>query len=959
MVSWQLANLKFRVCILLVLFSITAPQSYAKTPLIEQELTQTCSEKFALEAQPLADVLPLLANKCNITLAYDPIWAEQVISPPLHGDFSPFSALSIVLAEQAVQLQQVANGWVIKPIIKPVTANLIPTPAEAIATIEEVLVVARYSDSLNKAMADKFFAHQQKDIMHADNLGKLPAVNLADALNSKPGVAVERDRGEALFLSINGLPSEFNQLTINALPVATNENSRTSEQYGSRFHYDLMPIELAQSVEINKTAMASDYEGAIGGSVNITTHQPLNSARQSRHNQLKLALTHSTLANKNGYDLAWLHTWLNEQNTFGITAIVNLAQKHIRQDRFLTFDWLSDKLYYAGNMRPTLENELRQNQAASLSMQWQITEQLEWMVNYIHLQQKVDYTESSYSADYSLQDLNFANLSIVDNKLLAGATNNGAVQIGYESTQLANSSYLLDNSLNWLNGNWQSALIIRLSNAASATDEPIKRTRFRIKQGVEFSFELPENYHSAKPSLLYHNIDLTDASLFPGRRLEWRDIETTDQLKLIKLQTNYTNLFNWLDSTEVGIQFIDHARRYQRFDNIYQDEFYGETFAQQHFAYSQQNFLSQFNQQLPTKWLVPDENYFWQQFANEQNNQNNVSNLDLLNHYQVKDSVLSAYFQLNAEFSNWWANLGVRLIHTKQTSQGYFTQDDTPLAPQPIQFNQDYTHTLPALNIAYKLGDDWILRSAFSRAIKRPDEKDIAPRLTLNSGDTPTAEGGNPYLKPVLAWQFDFAVEKYQEHSGYIAANAFYKRLDSFIQPAISKLNINNTHYQLSSNANGGKARVFGMSFAYQQQFALDFLPDSRLGFSTNFTVARSHAEYKFNDFVQKSVLPDVARHSFSAEFYYESSKFNLTTSYNWSDRILLESATSEQPARYRAPFSMLTTRLSTQLNTKTEIYLEAFNLLNQAEIDYVLDDKLANYTYYGRSIRLGFVLKL
>src|SRR6476660_7137825 len=91
----------------------------------------------------------------------------------------------------------------------------------------------------------------------------LPNTNVADALGRLPGVTLERDEGEWKYVQIRGLEPRLSNVTINGVNVA-------SPEAGVRqIKLDVIPANLVESVEINKTLSANQDGDAIGGSVNL------------------------------------------------------------------------------------------------------------------------------------------------------------------------------------------------------------------------------------------------------------------------------------------------------------------------------------------------------------------------------------------------------------------------------------------------------------------------------------------------------------------------------------------------------------------------------------------------------------------------------------------------------------------------------------------------------------------
>ncbi|NVK56617.1 MAG: TonB-dependent receptor [Alteromonadaceae bacterium] len=928
--------------------------------------TQTMSESLSLPGQPLDKALVAFARATNQTLVYDPSVVSLYQAPALCRPQSILTGLRQLLSQSPLQVKSFANGWIITAVRQNAGSVRPQKVASSEPAMEEVTVTASYSDSLNKARQQKRFAPQTQEVVMATDIAEFPALNIADALNRTPGVSVERDRGEALFVSIRGLPTQFNTLSVNGLPIAANENVRTSEQYGRRFHYDILPAELVARVEVNKTTMASDFAGAMGGSVNISTYRPLSLGK--RQFAFKAMSSESPLANHRDPRFSLLGNWVNDHENLGVMVAATYARRHVRQDRVLAFDWAIDNgeaigkqgdIYYTPNIRPTQEQESRHRFGLSAAIDWQRSAHQLITLSYLGLSQSIDYDEYSYSADYDYTRLN-NDSAVWDGNILAGGdTQSGSVQISRETAGLSDDSHSVTLDHVWRTGGWEWQSQIGLSYATSNNNEPIKRTRLRREGDVNLSFGYNPQHPSAIPAIEYRNIDLLESSDFPGRRLEWRENTTHDSQHFANF--HFIKALTWAGFTglEAGLLIQRHERKYRRRDVIFTAGIKDEYFAPSAFFVNNGQFLDSLSQPLPIQWLVPEQSVFWSDIDDQALRQMSPSRSDRFNSYRVVENSNSAFVQLNFDYPSVWGNIGTRLVNTYQRSHGYFVETSDTSTPTPVSFDSDYYHFLPAANITVGVTSDWQLRAGVSRALSRPDLPDLAPRLTLNSGDDLTAKGGNPYLLPIQAWQLDLSAEQYTGNNGVFALSMFYKKLDSFIQSDLSPLSVNQKSYLLQGKSNGGNASVYGVELTYQDALNPFSQPHHQLGYNLNVTLTGSNATYQQDDNKWEDALEGVAKRTFNAELYYETAVWAIRANYNWTSDILQQTTRSNMPARFSAPFGALNLHVSYQLSSQIVLFAEGMNLLEQAESEYVLDGYFTNYTYYGRTLSAGVRIAL
>jgi TonB-dependent receptor len=143
-----------------------------------------------------------------------------------------------------------------------------PTRADASLEVassnEQIMVTAERSHGEAEAINRTRTAGNILQVLPAEVITSLPNANVADAIGRLPSVTLERDEGEGKYVQIRGTEPRFSNVTIDGVNVPSPENVR-------QIKLDVIPSDLVESVEINKTLLASMDGDAIGGSVNLRT----------------------------------------------------------------------------------------------------------------------------------------------------------------------------------------------------------------------------------------------------------------------------------------------------------------------------------------------------------------------------------------------------------------------------------------------------------------------------------------------------------------------------------------------------------------------------------------------------------------------------------------------------------------------------------------------------------------
>ena len=115
------------------------------------------------------------------------------------------------------------------PAVLLVAFALAAQPAVVLAeeSIEEIVVVAKsIKASTQSAIDAKRMADNVADVISADAVGRFPDQNLADALGRVPGISIERDQGQARYVSFRGSPKRYTTTAFNGVDVPGVENGR-------------------------------------------------------------------------------------------------------------------------------------------------------------------------------------------------------------------------------------------------------------------------------------------------------------------------------------------------------------------------------------------------------------------------------------------------------------------------------------------------------------------------------------------------------------------------------------------------------------------------------------------------------------------------------------------------------------------------------------------------------------
>jgi TonB-dependent receptor len=211
-------------------------------------------------------------------------------------------------------------------------------PAAAEAPQEDI-VVTGYRRSIEESLQQKRESNSIVDVITAEDIGKFPDKNVADALQRVPGVVITRDGGEGSRVSIRGLQPGLTQTLLNGNFIAGADSGDPQRS----FNYVMLPSNFIASTEVYKSSEARLEEGGVGGTIILNTRRPFDVPSMSGF--ISAEGTYSDTTEKFEPQLAGQFSWKNEDETLGF-LVGGVWQK--RSNRELrsnteTWRWWSDR----------------------------------------------------------------------------------------------------------------------------------------------------------------------------------------------------------------------------------------------------------------------------------------------------------------------------------------------------------------------------------------------------------------------------------------------------------------------------------------------------------------------------------------------------------------------------------------------------------------------------------------
>lgn len=310
-----------------------------------------------------------------------------------------------------------------------------PASADNATDLDKVTVTG-YRYSIEKSLDQKRNANAVVEIVTAEDIGKFPDKNVADALQRVPGVIVTRDGGEGKNVSVRGLSSELTLTELNGNYIATAESNGDPTR---SFNYMLLPANLLSSAELFKTPEARIDEGGVGGTVILHTRRPLDLEPNTGFVSVEGSWADTT--KKTDGQFSGSYSWHDADDRFGIFVGYTDQKRTTRTMGASTESWQwygrdeggtavdvngrpsdfdsnwwggtgfydQNGNYYTGFMMPTSVNlnvkeEERERKGGQLTLQFKPTDNLTLTANYF----RFDLSQNSSTNTLKVPEWNIA-----------------------------------------------------------------------------------------------------------------------------------------------------------------------------------------------------------------------------------------------------------------------------------------------------------------------------------------------------------------------------------------------------------------------------------------------------------------------------------------------------------------------------------------------------------------------
>jgi iron complex outermembrane receptor protein len=881
------------------------------------------------------------------------------------------------------------------------------TPSNTSRNPEELgtIVVTGIRDSEAASLRLKQAADSHVDIVTSEDIGKLPAKNVADTLQRLPGVNIssssaseggfdENDR-----VSLRGTNPSMTQTLVNGHTVGTGDWFVLSQvqTVGRSVSYSLLPSEIVSEVVVHKSSEAKIVEGGSAGSVDIITRKPLEYA-QPLTVEGSVGGVYSDLPGTTKGQFSGLLNWKNADNTFGVLVQGFYEQRALQRNgqeviggynKIGATDPIAVAhpdlagVYYPNLIGAALFTQKRTREGGVIDLEFKPNDNLTLDVNGFYSKLKADNYNRNYLQWASQFVPGGAGLQpgyTVSNNVLSSAV--FAPQAGSTTPygvydQISRPGASSQSEYLTADAKWRASDHLTFTGQIGTTkgkgDSPNQDViEVGTGAGAGASWQMrglgqPINWSQGGNNSSPAAILPQDGWIFGDQ-----NIHVTDKENWIQAdgELAFDNSAFALSSLDFGARYAKHTRDNKT--DIGQGPNFGSDW-QNPAAYptSFSTYPSDFASSLGGTF--PSNIWYWTpaqlaaidaKFANR----DPVGRFNWQNIYKVEEKDSAFYVQANFAGDRWSANAGVRYVSTDENINYNTSNPEIYTVAGPTTgsafgdyYTSKYDHTegklLPSANFKFDMAENLLTRVAVSQTMTRPDYSALAGSVSLDDL-THTGSGGNPQLKPIVSTNFDTSLEWYFAPRGLLSAGVYNMDLKDYVNfgpesrsykdqnaSHIAGHDIFNTYLvSVPVNVNGN---VRGVELNYIQPIGEFF------GIATNYTYASGHAD-------NGAPLQGTSKNTFNISGYFENELFNARVSYTYRSSFF--AGVSRTDTFFQSGIGNVGASLGYKINDWASVTLDALNL-NDPTLKYYTQNPAYGkqpYAFYvnGRQYYVNFRVK-
>ncbi|MBO9560691.1 MAG: TonB-dependent receptor [Caulobacter sp.] len=788
-----------------------------------------------------------------------------------------------------------------------------------------------------KKVADNFV-----EALYANDVGKLPDQNVAEAVRRLPGVSVANDQGEGRYVIIRGVDPRYVNVTVNGQTAAAPEpDSR-------QVKLDDIPSAMIGSVKVIKSLTPDLDASAIAGQVDIVTLSAFD--RHGTFGSARAAYGQFDLNDKNPYEVdGSLGGTFGPDGQFGAVVSANYSKRPVESQNVAGASWTTAN----GNPIPadfdTRDYNLTRERTGFVgNFDWRPIDDVQL------------YLRSAYSKFTDHENRDRFRLPIAGTIVSTSATTGSFTKA--TGTRYVRRRDEDDNTKTVSAGGRFNLPVGHLEvdaaySRAEKTDPLRSEFQFATGKTMAGTYDLSDVLFQVTPTATAY-----DPAQYTFKSVNYDHREAVEELKQARIDYSYPLAMIGDDSTlKIGAKLIDRSKTNDRDYTTYDPGTTAFTLA----ALNPPTLESTYDGRYrfgPTVNYEAAQAYVTTNPTTLKLNAAKSLSTSLLSDYDVSEKIYAGYAMATLKLGRVTLVPGVRVETTNGDYSAKTFNNVTGTRGADTTGSNKYTNWFPSLNAKMDVTDRLVLRAAATTAIGRPDYVSLAPAITVDS-TADTVVQGNPDLKPLTSTNLDAGLEYYLPGQGVISVATFFKDIQDPIFTQ-TLLNQNGTYggvaltgAAVTTPLNGRKASVAGVEFNIQSQ--LTFLPDGPDGLGVGLNVALIDSTMRGVPGRNGSLpLPQQSKSVATAQLFYEKYGVSARVAYSYRSKFLYTVGADQSSDVWWDDHGQLDARVAYAFSKGASVFVEGSNLNDEPWRTFVgQDHHLGENERYGRTFRTGVQL--
>jgi len=861
---------------IIALFTAGSPIAIA-----QNDLTDTST---GVSQRPLASAIEELAAQTGTRIFFDSELVRGRLVEGLPDTANVKQALAELLDGTSLESVQLAED------------RFRIVPAGTARPLDRIVVTGTRrarADALNR----KRDAINIGDYAVSDDVNKLPDLNLADAVSRLPGISVEEGLADGRFVSIRGLSSELNQLSVNGQTSAVSDINGRRGRAGP---LDVVGSGDFASIEVAKTLRPDMDAQGLGGQINVNSPSALEQGKRFGFAQLDYGGNDTNDREDFSGNFGAGDLFLNDR--LGIYVGGTYSERDLVVNRF-EGEWARTPDGQSAPVKNifTVIDETRERLSGTTNIEYRINDQSMIYFRGVFNQTTDDSVRPEIENELNEDTVVFETPTSGTATVEPGQLKTRVQEAEREILNLSLGGEIhFGSEQRWL---WEPELAFSI---ASESRNPLRFVEFNVaEEDANGTFDFSDPLFSIDSPLRF------DPAAFEFDKIRFETgvdnespAEQDEDIFVIQNDLGFDHGgVNWFGrsgslETKVGAKFTLRDREVNEDSNRW--ESVGPLDIGQFSRPGPDNFrgrfrfgpIVEFDRVADFFFSNPDQ-FRFQEVSSTTNS--------VEDDYEAEEDILAGYVMTEGNFGPLSFIGGVRVEHTDleiNAFEAVFINDEFQGIERRVE-ESEYTDIFPNVQLRYELVPNLIARGSFNQTLGRPDFVDLAPigGLEVEEVDPGVFRGsletGNPDLEPFESNNFDLSLEYFFAPGAILSASAFYKDIDNpvfvraFTLRDVEREGFSFDQLSIERIENADEAEILGLEVNYQQQF--DFLPGlwRGLGIAANATFIDSEV----NVFDRDDDLPffNQPDRIFNAQLFYELGRVQARLAYQYTDEQLLE----------------------------------------------------------------------